>query len=144
MNSRSIYIHYFVYICAYNCTTIGYVRLHASIAGKQAQPVGFSRIIKIFCSHGKLCWFIGQWIICFCYRKWCTWSWKWLWIIYPIVWFICRKGCTWSWISLLFMYLIAWFSCRQWYKWLLKFVMLTYWVKYLITMVFVLFYLLTC
>ena len=37
-----------MYVCTFNCTTIGYVRLHASIAGKQAQLVRFSRIIKIY------------------------------------------------------------------------------------------------
>ena len=101
----------------YNCTTIGYVRLHASIAGKQAQLVGFSRSIKIYHSHGKLYWFIGKWIICFCYRKWCTWSWKSFLFICPIVWFSCRKGCTWSWKSFLFVYPIAWFSCRKKCTW---------------------------
>ena len=36
-----------MYICTSNCTTMGYARLHASIAGKQAQLLQFSRIIKI-------------------------------------------------------------------------------------------------
>ena len=39
-----------MYVRTFNCTTIGYVRLHASIAGKQAQLVRFSRITKIYFS----------------------------------------------------------------------------------------------
>ena len=110
------YIIIYMYVRTFNCTTIGYVRLHASIAGKQAQLVRFSRIIKIYFSHGKLYCFFAWWIICFCYMKWCTWSWKSLLFSYPVVWFSCRKWCTWSWKSLFFIYPVVWFSCRKWGK----------------------------